>query len=216
MNLNLEIKPNFFQDEERCGFKISSDMKKVWAVELDLLSEFQRICKKHGLVYYADGGTMLGAVRHNGFIPWDDDIDLMMMRDQYEELIAIAPHEFKYPYFFQTEYTDPSSLRGHAQLRNSQTTGILRSETKGIHSFNQGIFIDIFPLDAVPDNEELFEEKIKKREYYLQKARQLANFTDRFTPTPKNKPIRAITKKLVHNVCAGPLRRVINYRKYYK
>ena len=64
-------------------------MKKVWAVELDLLEQFQNICKRHSLKYYAIGGTLLGAVRHKGFIPWDDDIDLYITRDNWNKLFDV-------------------------------------------------------------------------------------------------------------------------------
>jgi lipopolysaccharide cholinephosphotransferase len=85
-------------------------------------------------------------------IPWDDDIDIMMLRDQYDLLCAHAD-EFEEPYFCQTYDTDEGYFRGHAQLRNSNTTGVLVDEAKKNVPFNQGIFIDIFPLDAVPDGD---------------------------------------------------------------
>lgn len=146
----------FLSEEVRSGYKVSSEMKKVWKIELDLLTELLKVCSKYNLKIYASGGTMLGAVRHKGFIPWDDDIDMMMMREDYEKLCSIAQKEFSHPYFFQTEDTDKGSLRGHAQLRNSETTGILESEKNKKLKFNQGIFIDIFPLDSVIDNKFLF------------------------------------------------------------
>ena len=149
MNIKLSLPSGFLEEEVRCDYTVSKEMKKVWAVELDLLSEFQRVCKLHDLKYSVCGGTLLGAIRHKGFIPWDDDIDVMMMRDEYEKLCKLAD-EFKHPYFFQTEETDPGSLRGHAQLRNSETTGILKRELKFKRPFNQGVFIDIFPLDNCP------------------------------------------------------------------
>ena len=78
-------------------------MKEIWAIELNLFSEFDRVCRKHGITYIASSRTMLGTLRHHGFIPWDDDIDLMMMRDQYEKLCDVAEEEFKHPYFFQSK-----------------------------------------------------------------------------------------------------------------
>lgn len=126
-------------------------MKEVWAVELDLLAEFDRVCKKHGLKYIASGGTMLGAVRHKGFIPWDDDIDVMMLRDDYEKLLTIANREFESPYFFLTTPNN-GYLRGYSKLCNSDTTAIIKRQEKFGYRFNQGIFIDIFPLDRVCDN----------------------------------------------------------------
>lgn len=154
VSLNINLPENFLNEEVRCEYTITRKMKEVWAVELDLLNELDRVCKKHGIKYCADGGTLLGAVRHKGFIPWDDDVDVAMLRSEYEKLCIIAPNEFKEPYFFQTDETDPGSARGHAQLRNSQTTGILKSEIKMGCKFNQGIFIDIFPFDAVPEDQE--------------------------------------------------------------
>lgn len=150
--INLKISDVFWDEEIRDDYKVSHEMKKVWAVELDLLNELNRVCNKHNLNCIACAGTMLGAIRHKGFIPWDDDVDVMLFRDDYEILCKVAPSEFKYPYFFQTEQTDPGSYRGHAQLRNSETTGILKSELKSKLNINQGIFIDIFPLDNVPDD----------------------------------------------------------------
>ena len=142
--------------EMSIDFEVSPQMKRVWSIELDLLQILLSVCKKYNLKIYASGGTMLGAVRHQGFIPWDDDIDMMIMRDDYEKLCIIAPHEFKNPDFFQTEESDPGSLRGHAQLRNSNTTAILEIEKNKNCKFNQGIFIDIFPLDSVIENKFLF------------------------------------------------------------
>lgn len=164
--IKIKLPEHFLDEEVRCDYTISSKMKELWAIELDLLSEIERVCKKYKLTYWANGGTMLGAVRHHGFIPWDDDIDIMMPRKDYNKFCNVAKKEFAYPYFLQTEYSDPTSFRTHAQLRNSATTCILINEIRQA-SFNQGVFLDIFPIDRIPDNKDDFE-KLKadaKKEY---------------------------------------------------
>ena len=168
--------PKSFYEEEARTIKVSRRVKKLWARLLDLLVEFDRVCSKHGIKYVVDGGTLLGALRHDGFIPWDDDIDLIMKRCEYERLCAVAG-EFVHPYFFQNKDTDLMSLRGHAQLRNSDTTGILKSETENgrpVYSFNQGIFIDIFVLDNVPDDEDeaaAFMAELQRQKSRLSRVR---------------------------------------------
>lgn len=152
VDLNITLPEHFLDEEERCGFVVTRQRKEIWAVELDLLAEFSRVCDKHRIRWFLDGGSILGAVRHKGFIPWDDDIDISMPRCEYEKLCKVAASEFKHPYFFQTYDSDPGYHRMHAQFRNSDTTGILKGEWPR-YSFNQGIFIDIFPFDNVPDRD---------------------------------------------------------------
>ena len=108
--MKLEIADSFYKEEERCGYVVSAHMKKVWAVELDLLYQLQQVCEKYGIKYYGSAGTILGAERHKGMIPWDDDIDIMMMRDQYDLLCSHAD-EFEEPYFLQTFDTDEGYFR---------------------------------------------------------------------------------------------------------
>ena len=97
----MVLDASFFKEEERCGYLVTEKRKKVWAVGLELWERFDEVCKKHGITYYAYYGTLLGAVRHQGFIPWDDDIDVIMFRDEYKRFQEIAPSEFTEPYFFQ-------------------------------------------------------------------------------------------------------------------
>lgn len=202
VNLRIQLPDAFLDEEERCGYIVSKQMKQVWAVELDLLNEFQRVAEKHGIKYIANGGTMLGAVRHHGFIPWDDDIDLMMMRGEYDKLCKIAEQEFHYPYFFQTEYTDPGSMHCHAQLRRSDTTAMLKTEMAGNLTFNQGIFIDIFPLDAVPDDVKEWEKECKIAQYYYERKCSFANLSSLYIPNPLD--TKLWIKKLLH-VLGSPL-----------
>lgn len=157
INLKIELPKGFLDEETRNGYKVTREMKKVWAVELDLLAEFQRVCKKHNIKYIASGGTMLGAVRHKGYIPWDDDIDLMMLREEYEKLCKIAQSEFIHPYFFQTNKSDLGFFKGFARLRNSETTAIFDYERDSKFSINQGIFIDIFPMDNIVEDKKLLK-----------------------------------------------------------
>jgi lipopolysaccharide cholinephosphotransferase len=114
------------------------------------------VCKKNGIKYMIDGGTLLGAVRHGGFIPWDNDLDVIMLREEYEKLNKIAPLEFSAPYFWQTYVTDNEHSRTFATLRNSSTTYIARYEMRGnkpLFHHNQGVPIDVFICDNVPDQE---------------------------------------------------------------
>ena len=141
VELNIKLPESFFLEEERDGYLVSAEMKSLWAVQLDLLYELDRVCRKHGIKYILDFGTLLGAIRHKGYIPWDDDIDVSMLREDYDKLLSVASQEFKEPYFLQTEYSDPGSLRPNAQLRNSRTCGILKMDLVPLHGYNQGIFI---------------------------------------------------------------------------
>lgn len=162
VDLNIKLPEGFLKEEVRCDHLITAKMKEIWAVELDLLAEFQRICEKYNIRYFASGGTLLGAVRHKGFIPWDDDIDVEMFREDYIKLCEVAPQEVKFPYIFQNEYTESGSLRGFSRIRNVQTTAMYKHESLPCYnSYNKGIFIDIFPLDSILDNPVEQEKKIK-------------------------------------------------------
>ncbi len=143
------INSDFLKEEYRNGYLITDKMKKVWAVELDLLSELDRVCKKYNIKYYAAFGTLLGAIRDKGFIPWDDDIDVWLLRDEYERLKQVAPKEFTGKYYYQDWYNSCGRTWIFSKLRNSETTAIEYPD-KG-PEFNQGIFIDIFPIDEWDD-----------------------------------------------------------------
>ena len=140
MSINLD-------EEILCDYKVTTEMKKVWQTELDMLEKLVNVCKKHNIKYFISGGTLIGALRHGGFIPWDDDIDVGMLREDYNKLLEVADTEFKEPYFFQTSHSD-ELFSGHAQIRNSNTSAILPNDIYKNH--NQGIFIDIFPYDEYP------------------------------------------------------------------
>jgi len=152
IDLKLNIPEDFLKEEVRCDYLVTAKMKEAWAVMLDLLVEFDRVCKKHNIQYFANGGTFLGAIRHKGFIPWDDDVDLMMTRENYNKLLAVA-EEFQHPYFLQNKYSDPCCRALCSKLRNSNTTAFEKEEVGTMIKYNKGVFIDIFPLDCVPDDE---------------------------------------------------------------
>ena len=138
------IKEEFLREEVRNDFFVSQERKELWAISLDLLFEFDRVCKKYGFQYFLCGGSVLGAVRHKGFIPWDDDLDAFLFRDDYEEFIRLVD-EFEHPYFLQTPDTDPGYYYTMAKIRNSNTT--MLSEKYKYNKFNQGVWFSVFPLD---------------------------------------------------------------------
>ena len=141
-------------------------MKRIWAMELDMVRRFVEVCEEHHLKYWMMGGTLLGAVRHKGFIPWDNDIDLAMPRKDYNRLLEIGPNAFQKPMFFQTPVTDGSRFfNTFVKIRNGNGTAASREEFES--GMNCGIFIDIFCLDEIPDSP-------RKRKWYY---RTLAEIT---------------------------------------
>lgn len=155
----------FFEEEIRCDYLITKKQKKVWAKELEILQYFDEICKKHNLKYHIDCGTLLGAVRHQGFIPWDDDIDVTMCRPDYEIFKAVMEEEIREPYFFQTVYSD-NILFHFSKIRDSSTTAIEEKFcTK--NPPHQGIYIDIFPLDVAFEEENTPNERMERELWLL-------------------------------------------------
>ena len=144
-------------------YKTPEALKKLWAVELDLLSKFKEICAKYNLRYYATGGTLLGAARHKGFIPWDDDIDLTMPWQDCRVFLEVAPKVLEYPYHLQSHLTEKNGELSTFRLRRSDTTGCTKWEYENVSDpeYNRGIFIDIFPLFYVPQDQEIRQKQIE-------------------------------------------------------
>lgn len=122
-------------------------LRKAQLVQLDILLEFDRICKENGLRYQLFAGTLLGAVRHKGFIPWDDDIDVVMAREDYDRLKEICKAHLKEGYFLQHYDSDPNFFRQFSRLRKDNT--VYLQHTYRNLDIHHGIFIDVFPLDNV-------------------------------------------------------------------
>ena len=128
---------------------LDNDLRKLQLVDLYILLEVDRICKHHNIKYFLIGGTLLGAVRHKGFIPWDDDIDIGMLRHDYERFVKICDTELQPQFYIQTKNNDPLTPITWAKLR---LRGTVREE-KGYHHQNEkGIDIDIFPFDNYINN----------------------------------------------------------------
>ncbi len=169
------------KEERRNGFLVTSDMKKVWNVQMDICKKIFEVCKKHNITIVCSGGTAIGVLREHGYIPWDDDIDLEMLREDYEKLCAVAKDEFKEPYFFQNAYTDKGYCYGHAQVRKSGTTAILKGDV--FKSFHLGIFVDIFVLDNVPSNP-LQISRLREKTQIIQEAMFFKSFSHLFLSNP--------------------------------
>ena len=125
---------------------MNNDLNELKRIELEMLKTFIKICKKHNFMYFLVGGTCLGSVRHGGFIPWDDDIDVGMPRSDYNKFIKIASEELPGNMFLQTFFTDEQYPCAFAKIRNNDTTFIEKGLRKS--NINHGIYIDIFPLDG--------------------------------------------------------------------
>lgn len=123
------------------------DIKDVQKRMLDILVEVDRVCKKHNIRYVLDSGTLLGAIRHQGFIPWDDDIDIAMLREDYDKFCSVAKEELKEPYIFENMHTckDYPNIFGKCF---DTSTRYVQKNTAHLN-FRQGIFLDIFPIDNV-------------------------------------------------------------------
>lgn len=158
-------------------------MKEVQKHQLDMLIELDRICKKYNIKYFISSGTLLGAVRHKGFIPWDDDADVDMLRSDYNKFLKVAQKELGDKYFLQTIETDENYGYMFAKIRENNTV-FLEKLTKDI-DINNGIFIDVFPIDnykksfsaALLMNHTIFLRLIllEKKKYYLRDKSLIRN-----------------------------------------
>lgn len=126
----------------------NEELREVQLCELDILKKYVEICEKYKLVYFLDSGTALGAARHQGFIPWDDDIDVGMPRKDYEKFLEIAQFELGEDYFLQNVHTDPGCPFVFSKIRKNKTAFV--EWNKSNLNMNHGIFIDIFPYDVLP------------------------------------------------------------------
>ena len=176
---NIKPPKTFVEPETRCDYNIPAEMKQVWLVQIDLLSKLDKICDKHNLTWFIDGGSLLGTIRHGGYVPWDDDIDVMLPRKDYDILMGLSD-EFEHPYFlqdFDTELKKNNIRIGlkHGRLRNSKTTARTMSNIqKKLRLENQGIFIDIFPFDNIPDDDAELSEYIEE----LKQSEKLMKFSE--------------------------------------
>lgn len=131
--------------------EIPEDLKELQQCALEIVQEIHRVCKELGIGYFACGGTMLGYVRNRGFIPWDDDIDVGMLRADYERFLAEAPAVLDTKRFFlQTAESDPEAPYLFSKIRMNDTLYI--TEYNQYRDFHKGICVDIFPFDEMPNS----------------------------------------------------------------
>lgn len=186
----------------RDGYIVPKNLYDLWQVELEILDKVDYICKKHEIKYFLMYGTLIGAIRHKGFIPWDDDIDIMMTRENYDKFLNIAQAELGSEYFLQNTYTDKGLYRVHSQIRKIGTTMLLRGDYK--RKYNRGVFFDIFVCDKVPLDNGTFLS-VRNSIKLKNKLAYWGNLPFSFNP-------KSIIKKMIGSIyliCKGGNRRAL-------
>ena len=168
-------------------------LREAQLIMLDMLLEFDAICTKHNLQYWLDSGTLLGAVRHQGFIPWDDDIDLSMPYEDYMKFQKIAKEELSEKIFFQTKQSDEKFLFDYIKLRSNKASIVEFHEKDRDVGYHQGVFVDIFPMFTLPDTS--FHEAYYNDVFKLIRATSAVSL---HTPEGTNQP--KVREKLVESL----------------
>ena len=158
-------------------------LREVQLVQLEILLEFDRIAKRENIHYQLFSGTLLGAIRHKGFIPWDDDIDIAIDRNDYEKFCLIAEKNLDNNFFLQSYKTDKNFYRQFSRLRKDNTK-YLQIRYKDI-DMHHGIFIDLFPMDCVKLNN-LGEWIRCKILFCTSKINHVRNQKNKKWPFPRN------------------------------
>lgn len=159
MMKEMKFEEEYFRGEEREGFFVEEMMKRAWAAQLVVLQEIDRICKKHNILYFADGGTLIGAVRHKGFIPWDDDLDIEMKRSEYQRFLEIASKELPEGFYLHTSENKEGYPNTFARIVNSHEISFDKERMEKFYGCPYIVGVDIFPMDTVPRNKE--EEELQ-------------------------------------------------------
>ena len=136
------------------GNMTQEELEKLHGVLLDMMCQFDRVCRENDISYFLGGGTLLGAIRHGGFIPWDDDADLMMTRENYDKLCALPRSAFPEGWFLQTYKTDPHYHGDMAKIRLDGTAYSTEFSNR-FPEMHQGIFLDIFAHDRTAKNKKM-------------------------------------------------------------
>lgn len=185
-------------------------LRELQLVEAEMLHRVKEICEKHGFTYYLAYGTLLGAVRHKGFIPWDDDIDIVLPYQDYCKFLKLAQAELGDDYFLQTSDTDLNYYRTYARIRKNGTT--FMDKCQAGWDVHHGVWLDVFPLVEINPGVELFLKKniVRLTNYFIMDNYFIHNekiFLDKmgkmgvglvkgFHKIPRNKRLKAKNKLL--------------------
>lgn len=166
----LQFPEEYFEDEVRDGFYVPSMIKRAWATELDVLDEVDRICRKYNITYYAEWGTLLGAIRHAGYVPWDDDLDIGMRRDDYVKFCEVAPGEFAEGFKIINFRTNKDFHHFLARVVCKSRICFEDEHLRKYHGFPYLAGLDIYVHDNVSKDKKAQEKCEKTAEYIVAAA----------------------------------------------
>jgi len=192
-----------------------TEMKKI---EIDILKKINKICNDNNIKIYLGGGTLLGAIRHKGFIPWDDDIDLMLLREDYQKLLKIFDNNIIDDLKLLSYHNDSSYYYPFAKIININTV-MYENEMKPIN--NLGIYIDIFPIDYLPTNKLVIEWIFFKKRIFqsisaFSSVKNILSHTSNPIKKLYKKLFQGIFSKLPKNYCARKIDKLLIKNKKTK
>ena len=155
----MDMQDSFLLDEVRCGFMIPAAVKQAWAAELEVLMEIDRVCKKHDISYFADWGTLLGTVRHGGFVPWDDDLDIVMKREDYIKFLNVARFDMGEGFDVQTYRNHDDCWLFMGKVVGKNGVCFDKEHLHKFHNFPYIASVDVFVLDYVYRDSEKEERR---------------------------------------------------------
>ena len=176
-----------------------TELRKLQLTQLEILKVFDRICKEKDLQYSLYAGTLLGAVRHKGFIPWDDDIDVCMSREHYDRFLQIWDEVHPDGYILQNKEIEPAFTQSFSKIRKDHTTFLQDQKEAG--KYHTGIFLDVFPIDRIPSGKWACAVYKWHCMYYQLLTRE-------FVPPQSNALVRMVSRALLACTPSGSRERI--------